>query len=58
MKQISLSLFFGVVLALAFIAVLQPLNSGAVGLVIFLCVGGTTAAGSLFRRRGKSDTEK
>lgn len=50
-KPISISIFVGVLLALGVIYVLQPLNAGAVSLVVVLCVGAATSFGALFQRR-------
>ena len=53
MKEISVTLFLGVLLALPIIYYLRPLNSGAIGFVIFLCVGFVTVivAGIKFMRK-------
>lgn len=51
MKPISISVYLGVLLALGVIYVLQPLNAGAVSLVVVLCVGATASIGVLFQRR-------
>jgi hypothetical protein len=58
MKPITISLFFGVLLALGITAALQPLNAGAVGLVVFLSVGATTAIGAVLHRRTKGEPKK
>ncbi len=52
-KQTSVSVFLGVILALGVVAALQPLNAGAISLVVFLCVGATTTIGTLLHRRSK-----
>lgn len=39
MKKFSIALFIGVIVALPLIYLLRPLNKGAIGLLIFLCVG-------------------
>ncbi len=55
MKPISISVFLGVLLALGIIAALQPLDAGAVALVVFLSVGTTTTIGTLLHRRTKGE---
>jgi hypothetical protein len=57
-NHISISVFLGVLLALGVIFALQPLNAGAIGLVVFLCVGATTTIGALVHRRGKGEQKK
>jgi hypothetical protein len=52
-KQISISTFLGVLLALAIIAELQPLPPGAVALVVFLSIGTATVIGTLLHKRTK-----
>lgn len=49
MKHVGISAFWGLLLAMVLIYILQPLNSGAIGLVVLLAVGCTTAAGAALR---------
>jgi hypothetical protein len=46
-KAIGLSSFFGLLLTLAVVYLLQPLNGGAIALVALLCIGAAAAIGAL-----------
>ena len=58
-KVIGVSVVFGVLLALAVIWWLSPLNAGAVGLVVVLSIGLTSAVGQflswIFRSKSPSN---
>ena len=46
-KAISISATFGLLLTLLVIYLLQPLNGGAIALVVLLCMGAAAAVGAL-----------
>lgn len=53
MKPLPLSVVVGILLALAIIYWLAPLNTGAVTLVVVLCVGLSAGVGALFHKSRK-----
>lgn len=51
--MISGAVFIGLVLSMLIIYWLHPLNSGAIGLVVVMCVGGCTVIGRWRVRKRK-----
>ena len=58
MKTLGTSAVVGVLLALIVIYLLQPLNSGAVALVVTICVGLAALGGQILSWLFKSGTDK
>lgn len=54
MKRFSIALFIGVTAALPLIYLLRPLNKGAIGLLIFLCVGLVGLIQFMIRKKEKN----